>query len=169
MEPHDLAEYPRADMRCPSCGELQSRVIDSRPADAGSSIRRRRMCETCDHRFTTYERLLAVELVVKRDGGLESFQPDKIKRGLVAALADRPVDPTRIASVVEAVEKAVQMSVNPFPSIDIGTIVLARLRAIDEIAYLRFASVYKDFVNTEDFERELAAMEAESETARSET
>lgn len=150
-------------MRCPSCEHPESRVIDSRPADQNASIRRRRVCEACDHRYTTYERHAPTEMVLKRSGEQEPFAPDKIKRGLDAALADRPVSSEMVEAVVEQVEQSVRTSPHPVKTEDIGAMVLGQLRTIDEIAYLRFASVYKEFEDAEDFERELARMDLTQE------
>ncbi len=147
-------------MRCPSCDHLESRVIDSRPADQHTSIRRRRVCEACDFRYTTYERIVHSVLVRKRDGATEAFQAEKIRRGLLAAMADRADAEETIEAIVDEVEAAARGSAVPMPTDEVGALILDRLRAFDEVAYLRFASVYKDFEVTEDFERELAQMEA---------
>ncbi|HEY7563606.1 MAG TPA: transcriptional regulator NrdR [Acidimicrobiia bacterium] len=146
-------------MRCPMCGNADTRVIDSRPAESGTAIRRRRLCGECDHRFTTYERSTPVLLVRKRDGRLEPFSPEKLHRGVEAALADRPVPATSIAELLEEIESTALLSSSPMASEEIGRLVLDGLRIMDEVAYLRFASVYKGFQDAEDFGREVAAME----------
>lgn len=153
--------YPEG-MRCPMCGVEDTRVIDSRPADQGSTIRRRRACAECGHRFTTYERGVPVLLVRKRNGRLEPFSPQKLHRGVEAALADRPVSPSALAELLEDVEAAATAHGGPMPSEAIGRLVLDGLRVLDEVAYLRFASVYKGFQGAGDFGREVAALEGES-------
>lgn len=146
-------------MRCPRCATEDTRVIDSRPSDAGSAIRRRRVCTACGHRFTTYERPAVVLTVRKRDGSIQEFDPSKIRRGVESALADRPVPSDTIDKIVGRVE-AIAAEEGPEIEADaIGREVLAGLRAADEVAYLRFASVYKDFQDAQDFEREMAALE----------
>ncbi len=146
-------------VRCPHCQSDRTRVVDSRPAEQHAAIRRRRECEDCRQRFTTYERVVPVLLVKKRSGRLEPFSPEKLRRGVAAALADRPVPDSRIAQLVEEVEVSLQGRSSPVSSERIGREVLERLRALDEVAYLRFASVYKDFQAVQDFERELASLE----------
>ena len=149
-------------MRCPMCGAEDTRVIDSRPADQGTSIRRRRACATCGHRFTTYERGVPVLLVRKRSGRLEPFSPQKLHRGVEAALADRPVPASALAELLDDVEAAATAHGGPMSSDAIGRLVLDGLRVLDEVAYLRFASVYKDFQGADDFGREVAALEVQS-------
>ena len=149
-------------MRCPMCGAEDTRVIDSRPADQGTSIRRRRACATCGHRFTTYERGVPVLLVRKRSGRLEPFSPQKLHRGVEAALADRPVPANALAELLDDVEAAATAHGGPMSSEAIGRLVLDGLRVLDEVAYLRFASVYKDFQGADDFGREVAALEVRS-------
>ena len=153
--------YP-AGMRCPMCGVEDTRVIDSRPADQGTTIRRRRACAQCGHRFTTYERGLPILLVRKRSGRLEPFSPQKLHRGVEAALADRPVSPSSLAELLDEVEAAATAHGGPMPTESIGRLVLDGLRTLDEVAYLRFASVYKDFQGAGDFGREVAALEGGS-------
>jgi transcriptional repressor NrdR len=153
-----MAGYPSG-VRCPSCAATDTRVIDSRSADQGSSIRRRRVCEGCGYRFTTYERAEPLLLVRKRSGRIEPFQADKLAAGITAALTDRPVGSGAIAELVAQIESEIAEQVGPVASEEIGRKVLERLRRLDEVAYLRFASVYKDFQAVTDFEKELAAME----------
>ncbi len=143
-------------MRCPECDEVDTRVIDSRPAEGGHAIRRRRVCERCDARFTTYERTVSARLVRKRSGRLEPFDSGKLRRGVESALADRPVAPSAIDDLVESIEGVVTDAVAPVESDEIGRLVLEGLRALDEVAYLRFASVYRDFQGASDFEQALA-------------
>ncbi|MGD2061685.1 MAG: transcriptional regulator NrdR [Acidimicrobiia bacterium] len=147
-------------MLCPACGASETRVIDSRPAENGSSIRRRRECEGCGYRFTTYERLEPQLMVRKRSGRLEPFSPAKLASGISAALADRPVSGSDIESVVEGIEEAVQEGGPQVSSEEIGRLVLDHLRGLDEVAYLRYASVYKEFQGAADFEKEMAELEA---------
>jgi transcriptional repressor NrdR len=151
-------------MQCPLCQAADTRVIDSRPVDSNSAIRRRRLCVACDHRFTTYERSNPVTMVRKRSGRLEAFQPDKLRTGLSSALAGRPVVEGSIDLLVERIESEV-VTLGPVVSSDvIGRLVLDQLRQLDEVAYLRFASVYKSFNAGSDFERELAALENQTES-----
>jgi transcriptional repressor NrdR len=147
-------------MLCPVCGAPSTRVVDSRPAEGGQSIRRRRQCEGCDQRFTTYERLEPQLMVRKRNGRLEPFSAAKLAAGIAAALADRPVSGSSIDRLVEEVEASCHGSGSQVSSEDIGREVLERLRALDEVGYLRFASVYKDFQGAADFEKEVAALES---------
>jgi transcriptional repressor NrdR len=146
-------------MRCPFCGADDTRVVDSRPSSAGSAIRRRRQCETCTNRFTTYERMDPSVIVVKRDGTQEPFSGAKIRTGLEQALADRPVAVAAVDRLVSDVEAEVTRGGSVVAAEDIGKAVLVRLRLLDEVAYLRFASVYKEFSGASDFEREMAALD----------
>lgn len=145
-------------MRCPFCGADDTRVVDSRPADAGAAIRRRRHCETCGNRFTTYERRESVPMVRKRDGRLEPFSAEKVRTGVANALADREVADGAIETLVADIE-AFAESEGEVGTDEIGRRVLEALRHLDEVAYLRFASVYKEFEGASDFEREMAALE----------
>jgi transcriptional repressor NrdR len=143
-------------MRCPWCKADDDRVIDSRPADAGAAIRRRRECASCTRRFTTYERIDEVGLVVaKRDGTTEPFDRDKLEAGLRKALTGRPVTNLQIDQVVERIEVRLRRKGPRVTWRQVGAEVLVALQKIDEVAYLRFASVYKDFQGITDFEREL--------------
>lgn len=148
-------------MLCPLCGSSDMKVVDSRPADQGASIRRRRECLGCHSRFTTYERAEAVLLVRKRDGVIEPFQTEKVRRGLERALTDRPVDANDVDVMVEEVELAARAAGPVIESDVVGRAVLEQLRGADEVAYLRFASVYKDFQVAADFEREVAALDGD--------
>ena len=140
-------------MRCPSCGYLESKVIDSRPSDDGSSIRRRRECLRCNNRFTTYERLIDNPLlVIKNDGSSEAYDRTKLMRGLLIACAKRPISPEQIDSLVDSIENELRAAPkNEVASKELGDMVLVRLAKLDEVAYVRFASVYKDFQNLEGF------------------
>lgn len=146
-------------MLCPTCGGAETRVIDSRPAESGVAIRRRRLCETCDGRFTTYERSEPQLVVRKRSGRLEAFSAAKLAMGMSASLADRPVSGSAIEELAEEVEAILRRSGGEVSSEEIGRVVLERLRDLDQVAYLRFASVYKDFQDPADFEKEVAALE----------
>lgn len=147
-------------MLCPSCHAADTRVIDSRPAEAGTAIRRRRECERCGHRFTTYERLEPQLVVRKRNGRLEVFSAPKLASGVSAALADRPVTGSDVEELVAEIESDLREVGNEVTSEEIGRQVLERLRGLDEVAYLRFASVYKDFQGAADFEKEMAELES---------
>lgn len=140
-------------MRCPACGHPESKVVDSRPSDDGATIRRRRECLECKHRFTTYERLTDSPLLVtKSDGSSEVFDRSKIMRGIVVACAKRPISPDQIEAIVDDIEGELRASAsNETSSKDLGDMVLARLAKLDDVAYVRFASVYKDFQNVEEF------------------
>jgi transcriptional repressor NrdR len=135
-------------------------VIDSRPAEGGESVRRRRLCESCEHRFTTYERIEPQLVVRKRDGRLEPFSPAKLVSGMSASLADRAISGSAVEELAAAVESALRAVGPQVRSDDIGREVLERLKELDEVAYLRFASVYKDFKDAADFEKEVAALES---------
>ena len=140
-------------MRCPSCGNLESKVVDSRPSEDGSSIRRRRECLSCKHRFTTYERLTDTPLLVmKSDGSSEAYDRAKLMRGVLIACAKRPVSPEQIESLIDSIESELRTApANEIASKELGEMVMTRLAALDDVAYVRFASVYKDFKNIEEF------------------
>ena len=142
-------------MRCPACASLDDKVIDSRVADDGAAIRRRRECLACGRRFTTFERLEEAPLVVvKRSGTREPFRRDKIVAGMQAAAKNRPVSIEQMEELGAQLEEAVRARRGEVSSEEIGIAVLERLRQLDEVAYLRFASVYKGFSDVGDFERE---------------
>jgi len=146
-------------MRCPWCRADDDRVIDSRPADDGGAIRRRRLCQTCGRRFTTYERIEEVGLLVtKRDGTTEPFDRGKLEGGIRKALAGRPISPEQVEQMVERIEARIRRKGPTVTSQQVGAEVLAALQRADEVAYLRYASVYKDFQGTADFERELGML-----------
>lgn len=144
-------------MKCPYCSFLQSRVIDSRPTDEGTSIRRRRECESCKKRFTTYEKIEYVRLVViKKDGNRESFDRSKIINGIIKACEKRPVSIEQIETIVDQIEHNINK--NMFKEIEtkkIGELVMEKLKNIDEVSYVRFASVYRHFKDINTFVQEL--------------
>ena len=147
-------------MRCPYCRSDETKVIDSRDTDEGSAIRRRRECEACRQRFTTFERAEGVGLVVrKRDGTREPFDRAKVVSGLTKACANRPVSDRRIRAMCDEIEEALRAKGAEVPSQDIGREVLSKLRDVDEIAFVRFASVYREFQNVADFERVIRELE----------
>ena len=144
-------------MTCPFCGHRQDRVIDSRETKDGEVIRRRRECLKCKRRFTTYERSDEIPyMVVKRDGRREKFDRHKVLEGLLKACEKRPVPMAKLAEVVDEVEsKLADHPEREIPTAQVGEVVLKRLQALDKIAYVRFASVYKDFQDVEAFLAEL--------------
>ena len=147
-------------MKCPYCSIEEDKVVDSRVAEDGRSIRRRRECLGCNRRYTTFERPEEVPLlVVKRNAVEEPFDREKIVAGLLSACKNRPVTAAEIDALTEDVEDAMRAyTKRPIPTAEIGREVLERLRDLDEVAYLRFASVYKDFQELDDFERELGLL-----------
>ena len=146
-------------MRCPYCRHADSRVVDSREADDGQLIRRRRSCPECGKRFTTVEE--AVLAVVKRSGVTEPFSRTKIMAGVRKACQGRPVDEDAIAVLAQSVEESIRArGAAEVPSHDVGLAILGPLRDLDEVAYLRFASVYRSFESLSDFEREIATLRA---------
>ena len=150
-------------MRCPQCDERETRVIDSRDLDDGATIRRRRECAACSVRFTTYERVEAARLVVvKRDGTRQEFDRDKLAEGLRKALTRRPVRDDAAEQAADAIEAELRASgLSEIPSSRVGTAAMEQLRAIDHIAYIRFASVYQSFEDLEDLKREVDTLYAE--------
>jgi transcriptional repressor NrdR len=134
-------------------------VIDSRPAEAGTAIRRRRECPVCGERFTTFERSARDATVIKRDGRREPFDREKLRRGLESALADRPVSMGDIGDIVSRIESSARGGSRLVTTDELGKAALGELRELDEVAYLRFASVYKEFQDAEYFGREVAALE----------
>ncbi len=151
-------------MRCPYCRHGDSRVVDSREADDGQLIRRRRACPQCGKRFTTVEE--AVLAVVKRSGVTEPFSRSKIASGVRKACQGRPVDDDALALLAQRVEESIRArGVAEVPSHDVGLAILGPLRDLDEVAYLRFASVYRSFESLADFEREIAALRHPSDVS----
>ena len=144
-------------MKCPFCGHLQDKVVDSRESKEGESIRRRRHCLGCKRRFTSYERIDEIPyMVIKKDGGREKFDRGKILNGLLKACEKRPVSLTQLEKIVDQVELRVQDSPeHELESVTIGKILLSELRRLDKVAYLRFASVYLEFEDVSEFMREI--------------
>ena len=144
-------------MKCPVCGHPESKVLDSRPANEGTSIRRRRECLKCQKRFTTFETVESVSfMVVKKDKTRESFDRMKLLNGLVRACEKRPVSMADLESAVDEIEQIIQNSLEREISTDqIGEMVMERLKPIDEVAYIRFASVYRRFQDVNSFMREI--------------
>ena len=147
-------------MKCPFCNQDSSRVIDSRPADDNTSIRRRRECENCGKRFTTYEKVETIPLIViKKDKNREPYDRNKIKSGIVRSCHKRPVSMEQIESTVESIENTIfNMEVKEIESMKIGEIVMDKLKDLDEVAYVRFASIYREFKDVETFMDELKKM-----------
>lgn len=147
-------------MSCPFCGNLQDKVVDSRESKEGNSIRRRRQCLSCEKRFTTYERIDEVPyLVVKKDGRREKFDRQKVLSGLLKACEKRPVPMSKLSEVVNEVEAKVTDSPDrEISTTEIGELVMDSLRDLDKIAYVRFASVYRDFQDEQAFFNELKAL-----------
>lgn len=147
-------------MYCPYCRSTKHGVLESRISDEGESIRRRRACATCGKRFTTYERAEGIDLtVIKKDGKTESFDREKIKKGLLKATWKRPVTPEHIETLINEVEVLLRRrQETQVKSWEIGKLVINRLKKLDQVAYLLFATVYKDFEDLADFERELAQL-----------
>ena len=146
-------------MRCPACSSLEDKVVDSRLADDGAAIRRRRECLECGRRFTTFERVEEVALtVIKRSGRREPFDRAKLVAGVAAAAKNRPVTAQQMAELGAELEEALRERGRDVASEEIGVAVLERLRRLDEVAYVRFASVYKGFSDAGDFEREVGLL-----------
>jgi transcriptional repressor NrdR len=144
-------------VRCPLCGHLESKVLDSRPTDEGAAIRRRRECLGCGERFTTYEKVEARSFaVVKKDGRREAFEPEKVLRGLVTACEKRPVSLETLEGLVRDIERELRARFDrEVPSREIGEAVMQRLQGLDQVAYVRFASVYRQFQDLARFKEEL--------------
>lgn len=140
-------------MRCPFCGHPESQVKDSRPSEDGSAIRRRRLCPECGGRFTTFERVQLRELtIVKRSGRRSPFDRDKLARSISIALRKRPVDAERVERLVSGIVRQLEsMGETELASTVVGEMVMKALKALDEVAYVRYASVYRDFRQTDDF------------------
>jgi transcriptional repressor NrdR len=144
-------------MKCPFCGFLEDKVVDSREAKDGGSIRRRRECLECGRRFTSYERIDEIPyMVVKKDGRREIFDRAKVMSGLLRACEKRPISSPQLESIVDEVEKNVQDTVDrELSTNDLGKIIMKRLKALDKVAYVRFASVYLEFEDVSEFMTEL--------------
>lgn len=147
-------------MKCPYCNHPDTRVIDSRPAEDGSSIRRRRSCDVCGKRFTTYEKVETIPLIViKKDNNREQYERSKIENGILRACYKRPVSADDIQKTINGVEKEIfSREDKEIPSSEIGEIVMARLQELDPVAYVRFASVYREFKDVNTFMDELKKM-----------
>ena len=157
----------RASVRCPSCASTDDKVVDSRTADEGAAIRRRRECLACGRRYTTYERIDEAPLmVVKRSGQREPFSRGKVVTGLRAAAKNRPVGVEQLEALAAEAEEALRLDGPELTTQQVGLAVLDRLRLLDQVAYLRFASVYKGFDDVGDFERELGLLTKSTEPKR---
>ena len=152
-------------MKCPFCGYEESKVIDSRPAEAGTAIRRRRECLACQKRFTTYENIERMPLIViKRDGSRQGFDKVKLINGMVRACEKRPVMLVEIESIADEVENELLSRMDrEISTVEIGEMVMDRLKDVDEVAYVRFASVYRSFKDVETFMEELTKLLTASE------
>lgn len=147
-------------MKCPFCGSLNTKVIDKRSISSGEVNRRRRVCLSCKKRFTTYERVEGTNIfVLKKDGRREPFIREKIKAGILKACEKRPITEEQIDKIVDDIERRIRRyKSTEIKSSTIGAMVIKKLKIVDKIAYLRFASVYKSFKDTKDFEKELKAL-----------
>ena len=147
-------------MKCPFCGFLESKVIDSRPAEEGSTIRRRRECLACQKRFTTYEIIEHLPLVVvKRDGSRQTFDRVKLINGMVRACEKRPVTLAQLEKIADEIEQELQSALErEISTVDIGEMVMRRIKEVDEVAYVRFASVYRSFKDINTFMEELTKL-----------
>ena len=157
-------------MRCPFCATDEDKVIETRVSKDGSEIRRRRECEGCKRRFTTYERIEeSMPLVVKADGRREPFDRNKIVHGIAASVAKRPVSREQVQQLALEIEREIgEAGLSEIASRDVGERVLPKLRELDQIAYVRFASIYRDFRDVESFSKEVDALRGE-DTGRHET
>ena len=146
-------------MKCPFCGNPDTQVKDSRPSDDGAAIRRRRSCPQCSGRFTTFERVQLRELMIlKRNGRRTPFDRDKLERSLAVALRKRPVQPEQIEQLVSRITRQLEsLGETEIPSSVVGDFIMKALKSVDEVAYVRYASVYKDFRHTSDFAKFLGA------------
>lgn len=140
-------------MRCPFCGEDNTQVVDTRENEEGDTVRRRRRCLVCDKRFTTYERAeLQLPLVVKKNGSRVDFARDKLKSSMMLALRKRPVNTEGVEAALDRIEeKLVQLAEREVPSDRVGELVMRELKKLDKIAYIRFASVYRNFADVDEF------------------
>ena len=143
-------------MKCPFCGNSDGRVVDSRPVEGSSVVRRRRECLACKKRFTTFERIESMPLmVIKKDKRLEVFDRDKLQEGILRACQKRPISLDTVEKIVSEIEEELQDYIMEVPSKVIGEVVLKKLRKLDEVAYVRFASVYRQFSDIDTFLKEL--------------
>ena len=154
-------------MRCPWCGRENDRVVDSRLSEGGSAIRRRRECLACKRRYTTFERVEELGLsVVKRDGSKEPYDREKVVAGISKAIKNRPVTAAQVQNVASRVEERLRRKGPTVTTQEVGLEVLQALAKVDQVAYMRFASVYKDFQQITDFEKELGLLLQKREPAR---
>ncbi|MDE6874597.1 MAG: transcriptional regulator NrdR [Lachnospiraceae bacterium] len=144
-------------MKCPFCGKENTRVIDSRPAEDSNSIRRRRQCDACGKRFTTYEKVETIPLVViKKDNNREPYDREKLMAGIMRSCHKRPISVDQITALVDEVENVIfNMEEKEIPSYKIGELLMERLKSLDQVAYVRFASVYREFKDVNTFMDEL--------------
>lgn len=156
----EFAEKWRKDMKCPFCSSENTRVIDSRPADDNNSIRRRRMCDECGKRFTTYEKVETIPLIViKKDNNREQYDRSKIEAGVLRACHKRPISANDINKLIDEVETEIfAREEKEIPSDEIGEIVMDKIKDLDDVAYVRFASVYREFKDVNTFMSELKKM-----------
>lgn len=154
-------------MRCPWCSSPETKVVDSRPAEEGATVRRRRECGACGRRFTTFERSEPVGLtVIKLDGRKQPYDRTKVVAGVMKAIKNRPVTEQQVADLVDRVEAKLRRKGPTVTTQEVGIEVLGALAALDEVAYMRFASVYKDFQELTDFEREVGLLLQKREPKR---
>lgn len=144
-------------MKCPFCNHDSSKVIDSRPADDNTSIRRRRECEHCGKRFTTYEKIETIPLIViKKDKTREPYDRNKLKAGIMSSCHKRPVSAEQLESILDSIETVIfSLEVKEIDSMKIGDLVMEKLKDLDEVAYVRFASIYREFKDANTFKEEL--------------
>ena len=156
-------------MKCPYCGFTQDRVVDSRESKEADSIRRRRECEKCEKRFTTYERIDEIPyMVVKKDGRREKFERQKVLSGLLRACEKRPVSAGKLEQIVNETESfVIDSAERERTTSEVGELIMLRLKALDTVAYIRFASVYRDFKDVREFKQELEGLLSSSKTAGS--
>ena len=144
-------------MKCPFCGDENTRVIDSRPADDGSSIRRRRQCDVCDKRFTTYEKVETIPVfIIKKDNTREPYDRAKIERGIMLAVRKRSIPLEKITDMIDSIEAQIfSLDSKEVPSSFIGNLIMDKLQQLDQVSYVRFASVYREFQDVDTFLHEL--------------
>jgi len=157
VAPARLGAHGLTAVRCPYCGHLDLKVVDSRDSDTGESIRRRRECLECAKRFTTYERIETVPLyVIKKDGRREDFDRQKLFGGLMKATAKREISPSVVERIVDEIESELRTrGKTEIPSREVGELVMDKLRGLDEVAYIRFASVYRSFMDLQEVKQEI--------------
>ncbi|MBR6880850.1 MAG: transcriptional repressor NrdR [Clostridiales bacterium] len=150
-------------MKCPKCGSIDDKVVDTRPSDEGRSIRRRRECLSCGYRYSTIERVEGIQLkVVKKDGTREEFSADKLLGGLSSACSKRPVSNEQLVKIVTDIESHLQEQRNgEISTKEVGELVMEKLKTLDKVAYVRFASVYRDFTDVSSFTKEVEEINKE--------